>query len=182
MRRRDRVRARCGFCGLVLLAALVLGGCGDSSTGTWLPGAESGSVTATRARLGGIELLDVLIEHPRASQSYSVGHDARMGLELVNHGPSGDFLLSVETPIARKTQVFADQAPHDGTQQPTALSGLYVAPATATGPTKVRAYVELQELTTPARVAQVYPITFHFRNAGVLHTTVTVDVPQPSVP
>jgi hypothetical protein len=162
---------------LVTVAAIV-SGCADRSTGTMLPRVENGSVTPATARVGGITLRNLLIEPPRGGESYGVGEDARMGLEVVNEGRDGDVLLSVQTPIASRVELFTDPNPDDEQHGTTSVPGLFVLPATPAGPRVVRAYVELRDLTTPARDGQSYPFTFRFASAGTVQTMVSVKIPK----
>lgn len=175
MRSRARVRGAGGL--LVLVAVAIVSGCSGTSTGTWLPEVHSGPVAATTEHVGSITLRGVVIEAPRGGESYAEGEDARMGLEVVNEGQTGDVLLSVQTPIASKTELFTDPDPSDDQPASSSVSGLFVLPATPSGPQVVRAYVELQDLTTPAREGQTYPFTFRFAAAGTVQTTVPVKIP-----
>src|SRR5947209_17288974 len=90
-------RARLGMSGSLLLLATVVTGCTSNSTGTFLPQVTNGPVTPTSVHVGSLTVRNLLIEEPHGGQSYEKGADARMGLEVVNEGQTGDTLLSVDT-------------------------------------------------------------------------------------
>ena len=114
---------------------------------------------------------------PALRESYSEGDTARMGLELVNEGSDADVLLGVSTPIAADTRLVVDPAPPEEADRATPVPSIAVGPAAGAGPVVVRAYVELRDLRVAAREGQTYPVTFHFRSAGSIDTTVPVEIP-----
>jgi copper(I)-binding protein len=161
----------------VLLIGAAVAGC-DPTTGTLLPGAESGPVTPTDLRAGTVEVREVLIQEPRTGQSYRDGSVARMGVVLVNYGQAPDRLLGVQTPIASDTQLFADTTPQDNSYTPTAVPAVTAEPLTPRGPDEVPLYVELRDLTTSVREGQIYPVTFRFQKAGSVQAMVPVEIPK----
>jgi copper(I)-binding protein len=158
-----------------VLAGLLVG-CSTSSTGTWLPDVQAGPVSATTAQVGSMTLRDLVIEDPRGGESYHEGESARMGLVLVNSGRQGDVLLEVTSPIARRTTIFTDSDPRMSEDPPTSARGLLALPAPGSEPTVVRAYVELEDLTSAIREGQSYPVTFRFASAGTVRVPVPVKV------
>lgn len=170
-----RVPAAMGL--IVLLAGAAVAGCGARTTGTVLPGgAENGKVTATEVRAGETEVREIIIQEPPSGESYREGGVARMGAVLTTDGDAPDLLLGVQTPIATDTQLFADTTPDDNSYTPTPVPQIAGKPATSTGPSGVPFYVELRDLTTPAREGQTYPVTFRFQKAGSVQATVPVDI------
>jgi len=129
-------------------------------------------------RAGTTEVREILIQEPRAGESYREGGVARMGAVLTSDGKTTDQLVGVQTPIATETQLFADTTPDDGSYSPTPVPEISAKPATSIGPNGVPFYVELRGLTTPAREGQTYPVTFRFQKAGSVQAMVPVEIPK----
>lgn len=162
---------------LVGLLALGAAGCRPSN-GSWLSGATTGPVTAASVRAGSLLVRDVIIEAPRAGQSYPDGGTARMDVMLVNDGPDADQLVKVATPIAAETRLFTDITTEDPSYRPQAVPFVAAFPATSDEPRETPLYVELRDLSTPAREGQSYPVTLTFARAGTLQLAVPVEIPD----
>jgi copper(I)-binding protein len=159
---------------VLLLAALLLSGCGDPQEVI-----QSGT-TGTNAQVGDILLRNVYVDEP-PDPAYEPGADPRVVLTLVNQGDRPDTLVRVTTPVARAVEIRWDRD-CDGAaellpQLPVPAEVDLPSPPNAPGPLQSGYHLRLVDLTQEVLAGASVPLTFTFTDAGTTTVEAKVDLP-----
>jgi copper(I)-binding protein len=175
---------RIGVVGAILLALLVLAGCGSEQTGSSNLDRTRVGLDSVDGQVGGLRLLSVAIASPGARGStHLAGDSAALLLTIANDGKAEDVLTGASADVAQQV-IFrnGDGSPAPHLQVPVPSGGVAVL-REVTGP-----HLELSGLRETLRSGFTVPVTFEFRDAGSVtlkvpirtYTDVPVDrIPQP---
>ena len=150
----------------LLLALLVVTGCGRFEAQLTAPGGADGGAGAIAVRDARFSA-----QAPRTGDEvYAAGEDAPLTLTIVNTGDATDRLVSVSSPVADGASIDGDAQILGGAAL---VSGYDQVRPAQTLPATVRTDVALTGLRVPVRAGLTYPLTFTFARAG----SVTVEAP-----
>jgi copper(I)-binding protein len=160
---------RIGVVGAVLLALVVLAGCGAGQTGsTNLDRARIG-LDSVDGRVGPLRLLSVSIASPGDRGSFHLaGDSAALLLTVANDGDARDVLTGVSADVAQQVVFRDDDGPARSHLRVATPPGGVAVLREVSGP-----HLELSGLTEPLRSGFSVPVTLEFRDAG----PVTLSVP-----
>jgi copper(I)-binding protein len=155
--------------GTVLLACLVLVGCGAGRTGSTDLDRTRIGLDSVDGQVGQLRLLSVSIASPGTRGSLHIaGDSAALLVTIANDGRDEDVLTGASTDVADQV-VFRDgDAPPDPAPRVSVPSG-----GVATVRDVIGQHLELSGLRERLRSGFSVPVTFEFRDAGA----VTLEVP-----
>ena len=173
---------RIGTVGTVLLTLLVLAGCGSTQAlSSTVDGARIG-LDGVDGQVGDLRLLGVALASPGARGSMHVaGESAALLLTIANDGKAGDVLTGASTDVARQVVFRNGDGPPDPHLQVPLPPGDVAVLHQITGP-----HLELIGLRETLRSGSSVPVTFEFRDGGLVTLNVPVgtytDVPVDRIP
>ena len=98
-------------------------------------------------------------------------------LRIRNHGPVGDRLLTVDTPIAARVAVHQSHIV-GGIMQMREINGVDFAPGAVLDSETGGMHMMLMGVTQALELGSHFPLSLHFRNAGTILVSVTVKAAQ----
>lgn len=107
----------------------------------------------------------ITIAHPWVPPA--VAEAAALFMQLVNDGPEPDRLTAASTPVAGTVILRA----HDGTP----LEYYDLLPKRPVDLAPGRRYIALRDLKGPLALDDTFPVTLHFKNAGIITVTAVVE-------
>jgi copper(I)-binding protein len=155
--------------GTILLALVVLAGCGSVPPGATDVDSARIGLDSVDGRVGQLRLLSVSIASPGGRGSlHLAGDTAALLLTIANDGPDDEVLTGASAEAARGVVLRDGDASSTSRLEVAVPSGEVAVLREVTGP-----HLELSGLRHPLRSGISYPVTFQFRDAG----SVTLEVP-----